>query len=53
MMPHGVPRCEAQPAYQHQSKDETEQRACAERQLAIASRPLSFRFILVKVSVHE
>ena len=53
MMPRSVPRCEAQPADQHQRKDKTEQRACAECQLAFAPRLLRLRFIFVEVSAHE
>jgi hypothetical protein len=51
-MPHRVPGAKTQSAEQHQPKDKTKHRARAECQLAIASRPLTFRFIFVEVSAH-
>jgi hypothetical protein len=54
MMPYGVSPSEAQPADQHQPKDETELPARAECHLALASRLLRFRFFLfVEISGHK
>jgi hypothetical protein len=53
MMPRGVSQSEAQPADQHQPKENAEQRAHAECQLGIATRLLRCRFIFVEVSAHK
>jgi hypothetical protein len=52
-MPHGVSHSKTQPTDQQQRKSKTEQRARAECQLAILSRPFRLRFIFVEVSVHK
>jgi hypothetical protein len=52
-MPHGISHSKAQPADEQQRKSKTEQRAHAERQLGIVSRPFRLRFIFVEVSVHK
>jgi hypothetical protein len=46
-MPHRVARSEAQPADQRQRREKAEQRARAERQLAIAPRLLNLRLFFV------
>jgi hypothetical protein len=54
-MPHRVAHSEAQPAEQRQRREKAENRARAERQLAIAPRLFSLWLfpILVEISAHE